>query len=162
MELLIHFRDRRRGFDAGNVSQATSSDLKRVGSPCRFGISNSHVLSCPTSSWLTMLQPGCREFKDQRFMGSCFTQNIGQVRDEVHRHVAKLMAWSMDYAMQGKSPEMGFHNEKFENGSLRQKLAGADIGKGWRHREKFVDSRVKPTCSHECGRLTLTGPHSSR
>ncbi|CAE7802948.1 unnamed protein product [Symbiodinium sp. CCMP2592] len=53
-----------------------------------------------------------------------FMADIDAVREHVHRHVAQLMAWSMDCAMQGKGPEVGFHGEKFENGSLRQKLAG--------------------------------------
>ena len=58
--------------------------------------------------------------------------------------MAELMAWSMDWASQGKGPEVGFHGEKFEKGSLRQKLAGASIGSGWRHREKSVLTELSP------------------
>ena len=55
-----------------------------------------------------------------------------EVSQEVHRHVAKLMSWSMECALQGKGPHAGFHGEQFEENSLRQRLAGATLAKNWR------------------------------
>lgn len=57
-----------------------------------------------------------------------------QVRDEVHRHVAKLMAWSMKFAAEGKFPTVGFHDEEFDRKSVRHRLAGAELAQGWRRR----------------------------
>ncbi|CAE7826424.1 unnamed protein product [Symbiodinium sp. CCMP2592] len=72
-----------------------------------------------------------------------FMADIDAVREHVHRHVAQLMAWSMDCAMQGKGPEVGFHGEKFENGSLRQKLAGSSIGAAFFSMKYDLKARVQ-------------------
>ena len=55
-----------------------------------------------------------------------------QVRDEVHKHIAELTAWSMDFAGQGKWPHNGFQGEAFSAGTTRFKQRGKDLANGWR------------------------------
>ena len=55
-----------------------------------------------------------------------------QVRDEVHKRIAELTAWSMDFAGQGKWPHTGFRGEAFSAGTTRFKQKGKELAKGWR------------------------------
>ena len=55
-----------------------------------------------------------------------------QVKDAVHRHVARLLSWSMQCAAEGMWPSAGFCNEKLDPKSLRGKLSGQRLANGWR------------------------------
>ena len=57
-----------------------------------------------------------------------------QVAAEVHRRVAKLMAWSMSFARKGTFPTCGFDGEEFDRKSLRFQMRGQPIARGLRLR----------------------------
>ena len=65
-----------------------------------------------------------------------------QVKDAAHRHVAKLLSWSMQHAAEGLWPSLGFHNEKLEPKSLRGKLSGQQLANGWRPVNFFGDQLI--------------------
>ena len=60
------------------------------------------------------------------------TARKAQVRDEVHKRIAEVTAWSMDFAGQGKWPHNGFEGEAFSAGTTRFKQRGTELAKGWR------------------------------
>ncbi|CAL1142427.1 unnamed protein product [Cladocopium goreaui] len=54
------------------------------------------------------------------------------VRDEVHKKIAELTAWSMEYAGRGTWPQTGFEGEEFHPKTTRFKRKGSELAKGWR------------------------------
>ena len=50
-----------------------------------------------------------------------------QVRADVNRQIANLMAWSLHYAALGVYPHRGFYDEPFESNTYRASLAGQPI-----------------------------------
>jgi len=55
-----------------------------------------------------------------------------QVRRDVNRLVASLMAWSISICAGGVFPHTGFAGEAFAPKSLRHSLMGKVIANGWR------------------------------
>lgn len=55
-----------------------------------------------------------------------------KVKREVHRIVAKLLAWSMEWASKGQFPLAGFHDEEFPQNSFRFSKRGQSLACGWR------------------------------
>ena len=55
-----------------------------------------------------------------------------QVRRDVNRLVASLMAWSISICAGGVFPHTGFAGEAFDPKSLRHSLMGKVIANGWR------------------------------
>ncbi len=55
-----------------------------------------------------------------------------KVKKQIHRLVAKLLAWSMSWASAGQFPTVGFQGENFEKKSFRFAKRGQKIGAGWR------------------------------
>jgi len=55
-----------------------------------------------------------------------------QVRDNVHKTVAELTAWSLKAAGSGIGPDAGAWGEAFNPGSTRFKKRGAVLANGWR------------------------------
>ena len=52
---------------------------------------------------------------------------LPQVRADVNREIAKLMAWSLHYAALGVYPHRGFYGEPFQSNTYRASLAGQPI-----------------------------------
>ena len=55
-----------------------------------------------------------------------------QVRDEVHKKIAELTAWSMECAGHGAWPQTGFAGEEFHPKTIRFKRKGSELANGWR------------------------------
>lgn len=55
-----------------------------------------------------------------------------EVKDAAHRHVARLVSWSMEIAASGVWPAEGYHQEELSPKTLRGKLAGEPLARGWR------------------------------
>ena len=63
-----------------------------------------------------------------------------EVKAAVHRHVCKLLAWSMRFAARGLWPTVGYRNEIFQDGTLRASMAGQPLAKPWRRGSWFHKS----------------------
>lgn len=57
---------------------------------------------------------------------------VGEVKHEVHKRVAELIAWSMKAATCGTWPMAGLDGEKFDPKSVRGQLCGQPLANGWR------------------------------
>ena len=73
-----------------------------------------------------------RNAKDRLTLPNFFLAPKPQVRDEVHKRIAEVTAWSMDFAGQGKWPHTGFRGEAFSAGTTRFKQKGTELAQGWR------------------------------
>ena len=54
------------------------------------------------------------------------------VRQALHQHVVKFLAWSLTHCATGKWPIVGVDGETFPGHTLRHTLAGVDLAGGWR------------------------------
>lgn len=52
---------------------------------------------------------------------------LQQVRADVNKEIAKLMAWSLHYAALGVYPHRGFYDEPFESNTYRASVAGQPV-----------------------------------
>ena len=69
-----------------------------------------------------------------------------QVRQAVHKTIARLMAWSMEVASSGVGPDTGFAGEPLAKTS-RGHLCGQQLGCGWRRSFKLKSSHQRfPKC----------------
>jgi len=59
-----------------------------------------------------------------------FLMSQFEVRKDVNKTIADVVAWSMDYAASGRYPTRGFYNEEFGDGTYRKSVGGRLIAAG--------------------------------
>ena len=100
-----------------------------------------------------------RNRKDRLYPATFFPAPKPQVRDEVHKRIAELTAWSMDFAGQGKWPHNGFQGEAFSAGTTRFKQKGKELAKGWRIPSPYLLQNLSVLLSSKCNGSFDVGIH---